>query len=1328
MRKRRSERMLAAIIAVTMSSAVLPAQQAPQASGDMRIVVIRQHFINIDLHRRLSEYDKVAYGLTDIIRIAKECIRDGSEPQESQQALQKAEKDLLELQRMLPGKIMDILAQMEHEANGLKDIDDRSIRDMEQWVEAVSRVRSDSLDYTYSILMDIKAFSTLYAALAIAGMTQEQRTSHLRASDDLVTAVDFACAATEPAKAEQYFQEARRHFDRLERIAAQAEKWRELRDKKVEDGGVDLNTLDMRRRDLDMVEAEVSRLMPWANKLSREAPAFQDAYDIAKRIHSRQKEFAGDLLPLINAYRETLKIHDVNNSPLQWWLIAGTVLCTAPESMWKSLDSVVAELKKPEIRDAGLRLSRVDGDIQELRRVIDKIQADILETDAFAGLCITAAKTGDSNLKRADRCLRSAPLRAQMAAQNQQGQASGNTPPTGQTPPAPSQQPPQTPPAPSASPAQPPQQASQNAVPPIEPNVSGGIKIAGGSAEIFVGQSVRFIATDMGNRPYANAIWNSHDEELLSLGGDGIATGLKPGPVTIQARTSEDPTQIAYYSVVVVEPESQAGGTQTGAAPPASGGFGNRGIDVGVNRDADQPGPSQGSASDTAPPMPPDQPETGSPPIEAEPVEDERQDGISLLGENAASPPPDAEPQDLSPGGGFGDRGLELVPNRDLEPQDETERGRGPRQVPTTGGSASGTRGGTTTPFIPSLTFQQQGQPAAWHIFAAGSRMGWAAAYGRYTDGPADQDIINHLIMAGEHSMWANRESYEPYKAWPHWSEIKIRCRTWAEQVIASPRGELREQLALAVSSYAGNLAEQVTFQVLGDRKRMPNCDGAYMRLGFHMAFGQTSLQLAEGARLTGQVPLIEKARKDAVNHLRQAVGILIEYEKTEVVTGRCADLRDVRAEMESLLNNADLATQIRMIMHAWETASERIRALSSVTAQPQSKITQAPTPPADPPRPAVTGIPASPAEPGADLGNIEGEWFLCRRFNTRWYARHDVFLRQCFFERNAYSRFTNSGNNPQVVRFEKSGEQYIGTDISNGSQLFSLSRSDQATYRGTGPVVSGSRQVQMRVEGDFAEQIQLGVAVGVPGEFRSQWVRRAPRYQEQSPLIRQLPPYGPKTIQSIDARGYEIEVAHQFSTLVQQVRDFTYRKPGNPQTVKSQGDVQSWRPSAGFRAVSREGTTFTATWQESGVLSGGILQNHIGVGSSSYAGYPEKKTTTASMVVQLDPSLQRIQGVRLTQHVVAPLLQNGRDPAQWTEDIEFEAVDIPYVWQSSTPDLLVFEFPGYGSTESSCSRIRNLKAQGVESSKEGKGVVDLAGAPCDKNPGRISVTIKLLR
>jgi len=319
---------------------------------------------------------------------------------------------------------------------------------------------------------------------------------------------------------------------------------------------------------------------------------------------------------------------------------------------------------------------------------------------------------------------------------------------------------------------------------------------------------------------------------------------------------------------------------------------------------------------------------------------------------------------------------------------------------PGPGANASGSGGrppggGTPVPTIQPLTFQGGAQPAAWHIFATGSRLGWAAAYSRFTDGPADQDIVNHLVMAGEHAMWANRESFEPYRAWPNWSEIQIRFRTWAEQLVRDRQvGESREQLVLSITSYANSLAEQVTFQVLGEKVQIPNCDGAYMRLGFQMGFGSTALQLAEGAGRTGQIELIEPARRDALDHLRQARRILEEYERTTVVTGTCADLRDIRAELDDLLGRADLGEQIRLTGHAWTTAADRIRALSGRPAPPQPATPPQPVPPGpavQPPRPS-TPSPSAALGVWADPGELDGVW-VDQRARYRFVKQGDGYV-----------------------------------------------------------------------------------------------------------------------------------------------------------------------------------------------------------------------------------------------------------------------------------------------------------------------------------------------
>lgn len=642
-----------------------------------------------------------------------------------------------------------------------------------------------------------------------------------------------------------------------------------------------------------------------------------------------------------------------------------------------SLARVEIDLDRPILKLTEKWFGDTRASLGSLRRTIEDLEERIASTDAFVGPCEKALADGQRALARAERCLRTAPLRAGTATSAQsppgQGQSAaggGAKPPS--APPAqpssPSPNPAATPPrpAPSAPPAAP-------AIPSVEQNVHGGIKIQGGAKRIPVGQSVTFTATDIGNRPYRDVVWNSHDEELLSLGQDGRATGLKPGKLTIQAKTADDPYSIAYFEVEVVaaapgpgaRPSDPATGpakpgpSAWGAAPagPArpgtaqgSGGFGDRGLVVGPDKEK----------------------ETG---------EKEKGEGVSLLGQAAGSIGPPEKAKPAGGDAGFGDKGLETGRRGETAaPAAGAAGATGPGRKPDPSSGTGGRQSGSgPAPSLRPLSFQGGAQPAAWHIFATGSRLGWASAHARFSDAPADQDIVDHLVMAGEHAMWANRESYEPYRAWPNWSEIKVRLRTWAEEIIRDTAPERpRERLSRSIASYASSMAEQITFQALGDRVKMPNCDGAYMRLGFHVGFGHTALQLAEGAARAGRPETGERVRREAVEQLRQAVRILREYERTGVVTGVCADLKDVRAEVEALLNRADAAAQAVAAGNAWTTASERIRALAGLTARARPEPKPDPRPgtgttiPAAPPSPPPS---ASAGELWADPGELEGTW-----------------------------------------------------------------------------------------------------------------------------------------------------------------------------------------------------------------------------------------------------------------------------------------------------------------------------------------------------------------
>ena len=167
------------------------------------------------------------------------------------------------------------------------------------------------------------------------------------------------------------------------------------------------------------------------------------------------------------------------------------------------------------------------------------------------------------------------------------------------------------------------------------------------------------------------------------------------------------------------------------------------------------------------------------------------------------------------------------------------------------------------------------GQPAACHIFATGSRFGWANGLARYSEGPSDRSIIDHLNVAGEHARMANYESYPPTKAWPGWNQIKSQFASWGQKLARYPDDTIRREIAKAMQSIEEPLAHQLAVQTVGNTEPMPNCDAAYMRLGFQLAYGWQVLAIADEAARGGNSQLATQARQVASRICRRPIGFL---------------------------------------------------------------------------------------------------------------------------------------------------------------------------------------------------------------------------------------------------------------------------------------------------------------------------------------------------------------------------------------------------------------------------------------------------------------------
>jgi hypothetical protein len=347
----------------------------------------------------------------------------------------------------------------------------------------------------------------------------------------------------------------------------------------------------------------------------------------------------------------------------------------------------------------------------------------------------------------------------------------------------------------------------------------------------------------------------------------------------------------------------------------------------------------------------------------------------------------------------------------------------------------------------------------------------------------------------------ANFESYPPTKAWPGWTQIKAQFTSWAQLIARYRNDTVRRQVATAVPGSAETLAQQVSVQTVGTTMQMPNCDAAYMRLGFYLSYGQQTLSIAqEAATHHGSSELVARAQADAVNHLVEADRILINYQNIRVASGRCADLRDVRAQLEALLRVPNILGQVPAVIAAWKTALERIMALSAAgppsstsydeclkkycpmcgqaisllgvsaandcdpcktrnaqlisacVAGGQSQAARQ-QPSGPPSRVGTTGAASQRAQTQPkDPGELEGTWFLCAcnilggRPRMYWMDNsgpHTLaeFVNYCSKARTQYhSAQEMSANHGQIpdflVQFTKSGGQYSGKNAPGSRRL----------------------------------------------------------------------------------------------------------------------------------------------------------------------------------------------------------------------------------------------------------------------------------------------------
>jgi hypothetical protein len=394
-------------------------------------------------------------------------------------------------------------------------------------------------------------------------------------------------------------------------------------------------------------------------------------------------------------------------------------------------------------------------------------------------------------------------------------------------------------------------------------------------------------------------------------GFEDLGTEIAPGSDT-------SPSQSEHSGTPTI-PIGPAGAAVAGAgdlarppdAPPSDGGFEDLGTEV-VPTDA-EPEPLQprvtGEAAEGSTGAEAARPAADDGPAESsEPAE-----GLTFLGETAgpAAAPITDGPMVLLPPPGEGSPGSGGAP---------PSGGRPP------GGPRPPNPGDDWPPFVPSrASVNGAGQPAAYHIFATCSRLGWAGALATYSVGPADAAIADHLLIAGEHAMWANRTSYPPLPAWPDWQARRGLWGDWAARLARSRDAVFRGQMAHFLSTGHETLAQDLDVQMVGGAiSRTPTCEAEYCRLGFLMAWGQQALAIAEEADRNGNTQISEAATVDGLKRLRLARGRVSGYGRIASATGSCADFTPLGGLLDGAIGGGG-STAART---AWKTALAAVMAL----------------------------------------------------------------------------------------------------------------------------------------------------------------------------------------------------------------------------------------------------------------------------------------------------------------------------------------------------------------------------------------------------------------
>jgi hypothetical protein len=233
--------------------------------------------------------------------------------------------------------------------------------------------------------------------------------------------------------------------------------------------------------------------------------------------------------------------------------------------------------------------------------------------------------------------------------------------------------------------------------------------------------------------------------------------------------------------------------------------------------------------------------------------------------------------------------------------------------------------------------FDRQWMPTSWrtsgnstevrvNIYEAASRLGWAAALAKYTAGPADELIAQHLRAGSDHVRKVNENGFGPHRPWPDWQQVQAKHEQWARQITQqSKRGRdyFRNSLPQGIEGHGNSLTQALAYQASGRLEQRENCDSYYFRIGFSLAYAAQAYAVAVAGQKGGENELwVNRVRSDAYSRASTASRYIRELKNIKVDTGSCSDLTPIDPNLRAAIQGGvQLPITAQGVLEAWQAA-----------------------------------------------------------------------------------------------------------------------------------------------------------------------------------------------------------------------------------------------------------------------------------------------------------------------------------------------------------------------------------------------------------------------